>query len=361
MTWTPEREAHSIRRGLGIGRATAHAFAEAGAHVLGVGRRQRALDETAAHRPAVGVHAADLRDAAAPQRVIDAAIGRWGRLDVLVNNAGATRMMPLDQVTVALALGLAAGGGVVAFLVAWCVHLAGSGARLAARITAVLAAVAFAPAAWVVAVRLVEIEAATADAAPSEPTWSAWTALVSGTVFGLGLLAGLAAFRAGPDRRARTVLTAGGLTALALVAAGLQSFSYGTLTGVAPKSPNVYVYEAGFRLADFGRATAASTVLLIALAFLGIGAALLFVLARVRIDVPLDVYRTGWLYVNLNQRWYEPRTFRVGPGIGAIVLIALFAVGTLLTLGPWLTRAADGPGGSFGAWRPWRTRGGPRW
>ncbi|WP_308293576.1 SDR family NAD(P)-dependent oxidoreductase [Streptomyces sp. RM72] len=38
--------------GSGIGRATAHAFADAGAHVLGVGRRKDALEETAAGRPA---------------------------------------------------------------------------------------------------------------------------------------------------------------------------------------------------------------------------------------------------------------------------------------------------------------------
>jgi NAD(P)-dependent dehydrogenase (short-subunit alcohol dehydrogenase family) len=87
--------------GSGIGRAAARAFAEAGARVLGVGRRRHALDETAAGRPAIGVHAADLRQPEAPQQVIDTAVDRWGRVDVLVNNAGATRLMPLDQTTAA--------------------------------------------------------------------------------------------------------------------------------------------------------------------------------------------------------------------------------------------------------------------
>ena len=85
--------------GSGIGRAAARLFAEAGARVLGVGRREEALAATAADRPGIAVHSADLRDPGAAQAVIDAAVHRWGRLDVLVNNAGATRMMPLAETT----------------------------------------------------------------------------------------------------------------------------------------------------------------------------------------------------------------------------------------------------------------------
>ncbi|GAA1890677.1 SDR family NAD(P)-dependent oxidoreductase [Actinomadura bangladeshensis] len=81
--------------GSGIGRAAARAFAEAGARVLGVGRRRDALEETAAARDGIAVHAADLRAPETAQQVIDTAIERWGRVDVLVNNAGATKVMPL--------------------------------------------------------------------------------------------------------------------------------------------------------------------------------------------------------------------------------------------------------------------------
>ncbi|WP_019869397.1 SDR family NAD(P)-dependent oxidoreductase [Salinispora oceanensis] len=87
--------------GSGIGRATAHAFARAGAEVLGVGRRKDALAETAAGHPAIAVHPADLNDPGAPQEVIAAAVDRWGHLDVLVNNAGTTRIMPLAHTTAA--------------------------------------------------------------------------------------------------------------------------------------------------------------------------------------------------------------------------------------------------------------------
>ncbi|MEV0627634.1 SDR family NAD(P)-dependent oxidoreductase [Nonomuraea wenchangensis] len=85
--------------GSGIGRAAARAFARAGSHVLGVARRGRSLEETAAGHPRIAVHAADLRDPYAPQGVIDAAISLWGGVDVLVNNAGATQVMPLGEVT----------------------------------------------------------------------------------------------------------------------------------------------------------------------------------------------------------------------------------------------------------------------
>lgn len=85
--------------GSGIGRATARAFAGAGARVLGVGRRLDALEKTADGHPGLVVHDLDVRGPDAPQEVIDAAIDRWGRLDVLVNNAGVTNVMPLAETT----------------------------------------------------------------------------------------------------------------------------------------------------------------------------------------------------------------------------------------------------------------------
>ncbi|MFV2176188.1 SDR family NAD(P)-dependent oxidoreductase [Actinomadura sp. LOL_016] len=85
--------------GSGIGRASARAFADAGARVLGVGRRKDALDETAAGLPGIAVHPADLCAPGAAEAAIEAALGRWDRLDVLVNNAGATRVMPLADTT----------------------------------------------------------------------------------------------------------------------------------------------------------------------------------------------------------------------------------------------------------------------
>ncbi len=74
----------------GIGRGIARAFLEAGAHVADL-RPDRAVRS----RPAAGADGrmavfvgADVRDPAQAQRLIDEAVDRFGRLDVLVNNAG---------------------------------------------------------------------------------------------------------------------------------------------------------------------------------------------------------------------------------------------------------------------------------
>jgi NAD(P)-dependent dehydrogenase (short-subunit alcohol dehydrogenase family) len=85
--------------GSGIGRATATAFAAAGAHVLGAGRRAEALKATASQHPAIATLPADVTQDSVPQAVIQAALDRWGRIDVLVNNAGVFAAMPLGQIT----------------------------------------------------------------------------------------------------------------------------------------------------------------------------------------------------------------------------------------------------------------------
>ncbi|MEU7914198.1 SDR family NAD(P)-dependent oxidoreductase [Microbispora bryophytorum] len=87
--------------GSGIGRAAAFAFAQAGAQVLGVGRRAQALEETARQHPRIAALAADVRVAGLPETIVRTAVDRWGRLDVLVNNAGATTVMPLAETTAA--------------------------------------------------------------------------------------------------------------------------------------------------------------------------------------------------------------------------------------------------------------------
>ncbi|MDX2705278.1 SDR family NAD(P)-dependent oxidoreductase [Streptomyces sp. PA03-6a] len=83
--------------GSGIGRATAHALAQAGANVLGVGRRMDALEETAKAHPNIEALSVNLVDDGAPAQVVNTAVARWGRLDLLVNNAGATAVMPLAE------------------------------------------------------------------------------------------------------------------------------------------------------------------------------------------------------------------------------------------------------------------------
>ena len=74
--------------GTGIGRATARTFAAHGAHVIAVGRRVEPLRETAADDERITPFAADITATGGPEHLVDAVRERYGRLDVLVNNAG---------------------------------------------------------------------------------------------------------------------------------------------------------------------------------------------------------------------------------------------------------------------------------
>lgn len=82
--------------GTGIGRATARAFADEGAHVLAVGRRPEPLHETAADRARITPLVADITAEGEPARIVETALELHGRLDVLVNNAGIVRSGALD-------------------------------------------------------------------------------------------------------------------------------------------------------------------------------------------------------------------------------------------------------------------------
>jgi 7-alpha-hydroxysteroid dehydrogenase len=78
--------------GRGIGRATAEAFAEAGAHVVCAARTASEIEETAARVRALGrdalAVAGDVMDVAYLERLVAATLEKFGRIDILVNNAG---------------------------------------------------------------------------------------------------------------------------------------------------------------------------------------------------------------------------------------------------------------------------------
>jgi ketoreductase RED2 len=79
----------------GIGAATARAFADAGASVLVNSARSVAEGEAvAASLPDALYVQGDITDADTPERLVAAALDRWGRLDTLVNNAGTTALIP---------------------------------------------------------------------------------------------------------------------------------------------------------------------------------------------------------------------------------------------------------------------------
>ena len=88
--------------GSGIGRACAVEFARKGARLTLVGRREEPLEETARLIAETGSEAqvvsGDVRDEEVRQRAVEAAVERFGGLDVLVNNAGAVRAGRLENI-----------------------------------------------------------------------------------------------------------------------------------------------------------------------------------------------------------------------------------------------------------------------
>lgn len=87
--------------GSGIGRATAHAFVEAGWDVGLVGRREAPLAETAGQSGAL-VLPCDVTDEAEMDAAVAKAAQHWGRVDALFNNAGVSlKGAPIDELSVA--------------------------------------------------------------------------------------------------------------------------------------------------------------------------------------------------------------------------------------------------------------------
>jgi len=72
----------------GIGRATAQLFAQEGALVLAVDLLGKGLSDTHKGVAAIACLEKSLADDDASDRIVETAIGRFGRLDIVMNNAG---------------------------------------------------------------------------------------------------------------------------------------------------------------------------------------------------------------------------------------------------------------------------------
>ena len=85
----------------GLGEAAARHLAEQGATVVLGARRADRIDELAAQINAAGGKAlalqTDVTDPAQVQALVDAAVAQFGRIDVMLNNAGLMPHSPLDR------------------------------------------------------------------------------------------------------------------------------------------------------------------------------------------------------------------------------------------------------------------------
>jgi NAD(P)-dependent dehydrogenase (short-subunit alcohol dehydrogenase family) len=86
----------------GIGQAVAKGLAEAGADVVPSGRRAELVNATAEEIEALGRRSlrvcSDVLDRPSLEKLLDAVVGKFGKVDILVNAAGRTKKTPFLQV-----------------------------------------------------------------------------------------------------------------------------------------------------------------------------------------------------------------------------------------------------------------------
>lgn len=124
----------------GIGRASAQLFASEGARVLAVDLPEKQLAQ--AHREhEIATLEISVSDIDAPKKIIDTAVGKFGRLDIVMNNAGVASNALAEQMSredwdKTLAVNLTA-----PFLICQCAikHLRASGAGRIINVASVMA------------------------------------------------------------------------------------------------------------------------------------------------------------------------------------------------------------------------------
>jgi 3-oxoacyl-[acyl-carrier protein] reductase len=84
----------------GIGQATAQLFAHEGARVLAVDRPGTALAEAHAGIGGIATLEQDVAAEGAAERIVNAAVERFGGLDILMNNAGVSQRVPLESLPI---------------------------------------------------------------------------------------------------------------------------------------------------------------------------------------------------------------------------------------------------------------------
>jgi NAD(P)-dependent dehydrogenase (short-subunit alcohol dehydrogenase family) len=90
---------------VGLGRQMAEGLAEMGAHLVLCARKQERCQKTAEELKQLGVQvlalACDVKDPASITEVVNATMEHFGRIDILINNAGTSWGAPTEEMTLA--------------------------------------------------------------------------------------------------------------------------------------------------------------------------------------------------------------------------------------------------------------------
>ena len=88
---------------MGLGRQMAEGLAEMGASLVLCARKKDRCEEAAEELRVLGVQtlalACDVKDKAAIQEVVHATLAKFGRIDILINNAGVSWASPVEEMT----------------------------------------------------------------------------------------------------------------------------------------------------------------------------------------------------------------------------------------------------------------------
>jgi len=88
---------------MGLGRQMAEGLAEMGANLVLCARKKERCEEAAETLRRRGVHTlalgCDVRDKAAIQQVVEETLAKFGRIDILINNAGVSWGASVDEMT----------------------------------------------------------------------------------------------------------------------------------------------------------------------------------------------------------------------------------------------------------------------
>ncbi len=90
---------------IGLGRQMAEALAEMGANLVLCARKKERCEEAAQELEKLGIRAlalgCDVKDQSSVQQLIDATVAEFGRIDILINNAGISWGAPTETMSLA--------------------------------------------------------------------------------------------------------------------------------------------------------------------------------------------------------------------------------------------------------------------